>query len=128
MKSFLRLLLTVFLVAGISYTVLCFTMQDNSSELGQAINMYNVFAKEEPKYVKIDNAKGRDEDGYGNYVYQLTSYDAQGNSHPARFTGMGKLKQGHYLKLTTKGTYVSTYEETFQKDMPKVVYDKLSLQ
>lgn len=128
MKRFLRLILTVFLVAGIGYTVLCLTMKDNSSELGQAINMYNVFAKEEPKYVKIDNAKGRDEAGYGNYEYKLTSYDAQGNPHPIQFTGMGKLKQGHYLKLTTKGTYVSTYEEAFQKDIPHVVYDKLSLE
>jgi len=83
--------------------------------------------KREPKYIKIDNSKAKDTDGYGNYTYNLKSYDDNGKEHPVVFTGMGKLKQDHYLELDTKGTYVYTYKEVFKKDIPSDVYTKLNL-
>lgn len=101
-------------------------LKDNTSAAGQAFNQFNILVKEESRYVKIDNAKAVDEDGYGNYNYTLPSYDQKGQEHPIKFTGMGKLKQGHYLKLTTKGTYVITYQEAFEQNIPHNVYEKLN--
>ncbi|ATO45156.1 DUF1093 domain-containing protein [Loigolactobacillus coryniformis] len=41
---------------------------------------------------------GRDEDGYGNYDYQLTSYDSNGKTHPAKFTGTTSLNIGELFE------------------------------
>lgn len=125
MKSIFRFLVSAVVFLGGGFLILCFTMKDNTSELGQAINKINILVPEESRYVKIDNAHAKDEDGYGNYDYTLTSYDKKGNEHPIKFTGMGKLKQDHYLEITTKGTYVETYKETFKDKMPQIVADKI---
>lgn len=126
MRSFLRVFLLGFFLLAIGYFGACIGLKDNTSAAGQAFNKINILVKEEPRYVKIDNAKAVDEDGYGNYNYTLTSYDQKGQAHPIKFTGMGKLKQDHYLKLTTKGTYVITYQEAFEQNIPHNVYEKLN--
>lgn len=126
MRSFLRVFLLGFFLLAIGYFGACIGLKDNTSAAGQAFNKINILVKEEPRYVKIDNAKAVDEDGYGNYSYTLTSYDQNGQEHPIKFTGMGKLKQDHYLKLTTKGTYVITYQEAFEQNIPHNVYEKLN--
>lgn len=126
MRHLFKFLFTIIITLGIAYLFLCMTMIDNPSELGQAVNQFSIIAKEEPKYVKIDNTNARDEAGYGNYEYSLKSYDQKGKEHPVKFTGMGKLKQGHYLKLTTKGTYVITYEEAFENNIPEAAFSKLN--
>lgn len=128
MKSLLKFFLISILIIGGSYLGACLYTKDRSDQFSQALGQYNFLVKREPKYVKIDNSKGRDEDGYGNYQYYLTSYDSEGKSHPIQFTGMGKLKQGHYLKLDTKGAYVYSYEEVFEKTMPKKAFEKVSMQ
>ena len=119
MRSFLRVFLLGIFLLVIGYLGACVGLKDNTSAAGQAFNQFNILVKEEPRYVKIDNAKAVDEDGYGNYNYTLPSYDQKGQEHPIKFTGMGKLKQGHYLKLTTKGTYVITYQEAFEQNIPQ---------
>lgn len=111
---------------ALAYTLVCILNKDNPSAFGQAVNQFSIFVKEEPKYVKIDNAKGKDKAGYGNYEYALTGYDPNGNSHPVEFTGHEKLKQDHYLRLDTKGSYVITYSEAFENEMPKDVFNKLN--
>lgn len=126
MRSFLRVFLLGFFLLAIGYFGACIGLKDNTSAAGQAFNKINILVKEEPRYVKIDNTKAVDEDGYGNYNYTLTSYDQKGQEHPIKFTGMGKLKQDHYLKLTTKGTYVITYQEAFEQNIPHNVYEKLN--
>lgn len=126
MKNLFKFLLSLILIMSAGYLFLCISMKNNPGEMGQAVNKFNILAKEEPRYVKIDNTHARDEDGYGNYKYNLKSYNEQGIEQPIEFTGMGKLKQGHYLKLTTKGTYVITYEEAFENSIPKEAYDRLN--
>ncbi|WP_334352730.1 YxeA family protein [Companilactobacillus sp. HBUAS56257] len=126
MRSILKFLVSAVVFLGAGFLILCFTMKDNTSELGQAVNKINILVREEPRYVKIDNSNAKDEAGFGNYEYNLTSYDQNGNAHPIKFTGMGKLKQGHYLEITAKGTYVETYKETFKDKMPQVVADKIN--
>ena len=118
MKSFSKFFLLLVAFIGGTYLAACAYAKTNTSDLAQAVNSHSILATREAKYVKIDNAHGRDEDGYGNYIYTLTSYNKDGQEQEVRFTGMGKLKQGHYLKLDTKGTYIITYEEAFPKDMP----------
>jgi hypothetical protein len=36
---------------------------------------------------------GRDEDGYGNYDYQLTSYDSNGKPHPGLLMAVVKCRK-----------------------------------
>jgi len=127
MRSFLRVFLLGIVVVVIAYFGACFATKDSTSQAAQAFNAYNVLVKREPRYVKIDNKEAKDDDGYGNYTYDLKSYDDDGNEHPIKFMGMGKLKQGHYLELDTKGSYVYSYKEVFKKDMPSDVYTKLNL-
>lgn len=128
MRKLLKVLLSTIFLMGLAYSIAGNAMKDDPSEMGQAFNKFNIFAKEESKYVKIDNSNAHDEYGYGNYEYDLKSYDSAGQAHPLKFTGMGKLKQGRYLELDTKGTYVITYREVFEKDLPNGVYQKLNLQ
>lgn len=125
MKSLLKFLLISALIIGGSYLGACLYTKDRTDQFSQALGQYNFLVKREPRYVKIDNSKGQDEAGFGNYEYTLTSYDADGHPHQAKFTGMGKLKQAHYLKLDTKGAYVYSYEEAFKNNMPKKAFSKL---
>ncbi|AUI72005.1 YxeA family protein [Companilactobacillus alimentarius] len=127
MRSFLRLFLLAIFILGVGYLGACAYNKDNTSESAQALNKYNILVKREARYVKIDNSNAKDKDGYGNYTYDLKGYDKDGHSHPTSFMGMGKLKQDHYLKLDTKGTYVYSYKEVFKKDIPSDVYTKLNL-
>lgn len=127
MRSLLRVFLLGISVMVIAYFGACLVAKDGTSQVAQAFNAYNVLAKREARYFKIDNANSRDEDGYGNYTYNLKSYDDEGKEHPIEFMGMGKLKQDHYLELDTKGSYVYSYKEVFKKDMPSDVYTKLNL-
>lgn len=127
MRSLLRVFLLGLVVMMVGYFGACFYSKDNTSQVAQAFNAYNVLVKREPKYVKIDNKSAKDTEGYGNYTYDLKSYDKDGQEHPIQFLGMGKLKQGHYLELDTKGSYVYSYKEVFQKDIPSDVYTKLNL-
>lgn len=128
MRSFLRVFLLGIVVIGLGYLGACVYTKDNTSQAAQAFNGYNILVKREPKFVKIDNTEAKDDDGYGNYTYDLKSYDDNGNEHPIKFMGMGKLKQDHYLELDTKGSYVYSYKEVFKKDIPSDVYTKLNLQ
>lgn len=128
MKSLLKFLLITVLIIGGSYVGACLYTKDRTDQFSQALGQYNFMVKRESKFVKIDNNKGNDEDGYGNYEYNLISYDSEGKAHDVKFTGMGKLKQNHYLKLDTKGAYVYSYEEAFKSNMPKKAYDKLQTQ
>ena len=127
MRSFLRVFLLGIVIIGLGYLGACFYTKDNTSQVSQAFNNYNILVKREPRYVKIDNKDAKDKDGYGNYTYNLKSYDQDGIEHPIEFMGMGKLKQNHYLKLDTKGSYVYSYKEVFKKDIPSDVYTKLNL-
>ena len=127
MRSFLRVFLLGIVILGMGYLGVCAYAKDNTSQAAQSFNAMNVLVKREPKYVKIDNRNAKDEDGYGNYTYDLKSYDADGKQHAIKFMGMGKLKQGHYLKLDTKGSYVYSYKEVFKNDIPSDVYTKLNL-
>lgn len=125
MKQLLKFLILPMTIIGIVYIGACAYTKDRTDEFSQAMGQFNFLVKEEPRFVKIDNSKGKDEDGYGNYEYTLTSYDKDSNKHPIKFTGMGKLKQGHFLEVTAKGGYVITYREVFKNDMPNNVYNKL---
>jgi uncharacterized protein (TIGR01655 family) len=128
MKNLLKFLLIAALIIGGSYIGACLYTKDRTDQFSQALGQYNFLVKREPKYVKIDNSKAADKDGYGNYTYDLTSYDKNGDAHKVEFMGMGKLKQGHYLKLDTKGAYVYSYRESFKSDMPSKAYNQLQTQ
>lgn len=128
MRSYLRVFLFGIFLLGMGYLGLCAYAKDNPGQNAQAFNRYNILVKHEAKYVKIDNKNAKDNDGFGNYDYKLTSYDKNGKKKQIEFTGMKKLKQGHFLKLDTKGNYVYSYKEVFKKDIPSDIFTKLNLQ
>lgn len=125
MKSLLKFLFISIIIIGAAYVGTCIYTKDSTDQFSQAMGQYNFLVKREPKYVKIDNTNAKDEDGYGNYTYDLTSYDSNGDPHKIKFMGMGKLKQNHYLKLDTKGAYVYSYAEAFKNNIPQKAYNKL---
>ncbi|MGR3741182.1 YxeA family protein [Companilactobacillus sp. DQM5] len=128
MKRTIEIIIGIVLFFGIVVGFATIYCKDKSDDISMTINQANPFLKEQPVYVKIDNTKGADEDGYGNYVYTLTGYKKDGSAIKVKFVGMGKLKQDHYLKLSAKGTSTQTYNETFIKDMPSKVQDKFKSQ
>ena len=123
MMKFLKgLFLTVATVFILLFAV-SFVTKIKTDEYSQMINHLNPMLKTESVYVKIDNSDSYDE-GHGNYIYSLTGYSETGRRQPVVFTGMGKLKDQHFLKLTTKGSYVSTYEEVQPKQSPMLLTKK----
>lgn len=123
MKFFKNLVLTVIAVAAVLF-VISFSTKTKTDEFSQVINQLNPMLKTESVYVKIDNSDSYDE-SHGNYIYSLTGYSASGRKQPVVFTGMGKLKDQHFLKLTTKGSYVSTYAEVLPKQIPHAAYERV---
>lgn len=126
MKKIITTVVIVLGVIAISFGGLSFYAKDKTDSISTSFNAINPLIKKEALYVKIDNKNAVDKDGYGNYEYNLVGYRKNGKSQKIKFTGMKKLKQGHYLKLTTLGTFVKSYEETFIKDMPKAVVEKIN--
>ena len=118
MRPYLRLIMLFTVILGGAYLAACHYAKNSDSQVAQTINTYSVLAPKETKYVKVDNTKAKDHNGYGNYEYSLTSFDKDGAPQKVKFTGTGKLKQGHYLKLKTKGTHVKTYQEVTPDHMP----------
>ncbi|MQS76643.1 YxeA family protein [Companilactobacillus halodurans] len=127
MRSYLRVFLLGIFLLGLGYLGGCLYAKNNTSEVAQIFNKFNILAKRESRYVRIDNKNAKDKDGYGNYTYNLKSYDKKGKEAPISFTGMGKLKSGHYLKIDTKGSYVYTYKEVFKKDIPSNIFKRVQM-
>lgn len=126
MKKFLTITGIILGLILISFGGISVYAKDKTDPISMSFNSINPLVKKEALYVKIDNKNAVDKDGYGNYEYDLVGYRKDGTSQRIKFTGMKKLKQDHYLKLTTMGTFVKSYEETFIKDMPKAVTEKIN--
>ena len=125
MKKFINVLLVGLIVLGLGYYMAGSFLKNKTSDFAQNFNQYNLLADKGPRFVKVDNQKAFDYDGYGDYTYYLKSYDRQSRPHYIEFTGNGKLKQGQYIKLDTRGTYVKAYKKVSQHALPYNVSRKL---
>lgn len=126
MKKFITTTVIILGLVAVSFGGLSVYAKGRTDSVSTSFNAINPLVKKEALYVKIDNRNAIDKDGYGNFEYDLIGYRKNGKPQRIKFTGMKKLKQGHYLKLTTLGTFVKSYEETFTKDMPKAVVEKIN--
>ena len=90
---------------------------DASGEFAQIVDRLNPLVKEGNVYVKT--AQPLEVNGYGTAHYRQVAADEKGNKRTIEFSGMSKLKQGHYLKLENKGAFVKTYEEVQKEEIPK---------
>lgn len=125
MKKFTNIFFTALIFIGLGYFMTGTFLKDQTSDFAQSFNKYNLLADKGPKFVKVDNQVAADYDGEGNYTYYLKSYDRQSRPHYVEFTGYGKLKQGQYIKLDTRGTHVKSYKKVSRDSLPYNVSRKL---
>ena len=86
-------------------------------EIAQIIDQMNPFVPTTDMYVKTTHPESVN--SYGTAFYKQTAADEKGKTRKIQFTGISQLKLDHYLKLTTKGQHVETYEEVNKDSVPK---------
>ncbi|ETT81438.1 YxeA family protein [Viridibacillus sp. FSL R5-0477] len=86
-------------------------------------DMLNPFIHQKDVFVKIDQT-GKKID-QKTYEYALDGINEDGKKIKITFTAGKQLREGAYLKVDTKRTYVKSWEEVKLNDIPSVVRDKL---
>lgn len=86
-------------------------------------DMLNPFIPHKDVFVKIDQA-GKKLD-QSTYKYALEGINEDGKKIKITFTASKQLREGAYLKVDTKRTYVKSWEEVQPNDMPTVAQKKL---
>jgi len=124
MKLFKTLAVTVVLIAGLGFGITQLTKNSNSEFAGLA-DQLNPFLKAGTVYVKINEPSFIE---HGNGTYKQTAVDAEGNTRPITYTGMGVLKKDHYLALQNKGAYVKSYAEVQPNEIPTKALNVLKTQ
>ena len=84
----------------------------------EEFDQINIFAKSEVRYVHIT------EDGElldKRYSYTLPAINDRGSERPITFTSAHNLRKNAFLKLETKGGYVSDWIEVTFESMPEAV-------
>ncbi len=126
MKKLSAIIFPTIIILICGYLIICSGIKNRTSEFAQDFNQYNVLAKREPKYIKINYVTEPDKDGYS--TYYLRGYDRYSKAHDLEFTSDDDFKDGQYLKLDTKGSYVDDYQKVSVNGMPYKVYHKLHMQ
>ncbi|EOT43088.1 MULTISPECIES: YxeA family protein [Enterococcus] len=117
LKRLIKGAVGVTLILGVLIGGALIFSDDASGEFAQTIDRMNPFVKEGNIYVKTTQPK--DVNDYGTAHYRQVAADEEGNKRTIEFSGMSKLKQGHYLKLENKGAFVKKYEEISKNEIPK---------
>lgn len=125
MKKFTNIFFIALICLGTVYFITGSFLKSKTSNFAQGFNKYNLVAEKDSKFIKIDTNAATDYDAAGNYTYYLKSYDRQSKPHFIQFTGVGKLKEGQYVKLDTRGTHVKSYKKVSRDSLPYNVSRKL---
>ncbi|MFJ8064614.1 YxeA family protein [Psychrobacillus sp. NPDC096426] len=99
--------------------ILCFSLLVKN----ELADMLNPFILQKDVFVKIDET-GKKVDPK-TYEYALEGINEDGKKIKIVFTASKQLREGAYLKIDTKRTYVKSWEEVQQSDLPSVVRDKI---
>lgn len=118
-KKLLGLLLVLGLVLG---GITLFT-RNSSSEVAGILDQLNPLVKKSELYVKTKAPDSVNE--YGTASYQQTAAASDGKTREITFSGLKVLKEDHYLKLTSKGAHVETYEEVTRAEVPEAALEKI---
>lgn len=86
-------------------------------------DMLNPFIPQKDVFVKIDQI-GEKIDPQ-TYEYILEGFNEDGKKVQIAFTASKQLREGAYLKVDTKRTFVKSWEEVQLKDIPSVARNKL---
>ncbi|MFJ7970881.1 YxeA family protein [Psychrobacillus sp. NPDC096389] len=86
-------------------------------------DMLNPFIPQKDVFVKIDQI-GEKIDSQ-TYEYTLEGINEDGKKVQIAFTASKQLREGAYLKVDTKRTFVKSWEEVQLKDIPSVARNKL---
>lgn len=89
----------------------------------ELVDMLNPFIPQKDVYVKI--AQMGEKIDPKTYEYVLEGINEDGKKVQIVFTASKQLREGAYLKVDTKRTYVKSWEEVQQNEIPSVVRDKL---
>ncbi|MGO3899397.1 MAG: YxeA family protein [Lactiplantibacillus argentoratensis] len=126
-KGIIGLLAVIIMVSvGVSFVVPTMT-KNQGSEFAMAVDNLNPFVKVQTVYGRTTRAISHSTGQMGEdvYTYRMLTSDAQGKQRCLTFTADHRLKQGHYLKIETKGQNVNSWEavETHQvpADIQKVL-------
>ncbi|MGM7634975.1 YxeA family protein [Bacillus sp. Hm123] len=87
-------------------------------------DMLNPFIPKKDVFVEIDEP-GEKVDA-STFEYTLQGVNEDGEETTVTFTASKELREGAYLKLTTKRTYVKSWEEVQVDEMPAAVRDKMN--
>lgn len=86
-------------------------------------DMLNPFIPQKDVYVKIDETEKMI--SKTKFEYTLEGMNEDGKKAEVTFTASKPLREGAYLKIDTKRTYVKSWEEVQMNDMPSVVQKNL---
>lgn len=86
-------------------------------------DMLNPFIPQKDVFVKIDQIGEKIDPK--TYEYILEGINEDGKKVQIAFTASKQLREGAYLKVDTKRTYVKSWEEVQLKEIPQFVRDKL---
>lgn len=118
-------IMTIVLIVPIGFTYL---MPDESgmatSELKQLVDRFNPLVAEQDVYVKTANQYGTQQEP-GGYLYTQTGINEEEEEVTLSFFAGHQLREDAYLKLATKGKYVSEWEEVAASEIPSAIKDKL---
>lgn len=116
MKKLIKGLLGLVLVVGIGCGALVIGTHNATGGLAQIVDRYNPLVPAESVYIKTTDPQSVN--GFGTAHYKQTAVNAAGKSRTIEFDGLQKLRTNYYVKLDSKGAYVSTYEKVDQNAVP----------
>ncbi|MBC1520114.1 YxeA family protein [Listeria aquatica] len=123
MKKLIGWILGFVVIVGLALGGAKLMTANQSGEMAGIIDRFNPLVKEEAVYVKTSKPVNVDE--HGNANYKLTAVNQDGKTRTIEFMAMGELKQDRFLKLSSKGAYVETYEEVPREKLPDKAMEKL---
>ncbi|MFC5450879.1 YxeA family protein [Paenibacillus aestuarii] len=77
---------------------------------------------QEGKKVQVRTSGG---DMVDSYLYHTKAYDKNGSEKTVDFSAIKMLRKDAYLRVYTKGSGVSSYEEVKQDEVPSKALEKL---
>lgn len=104
--------------------------KNRGSELAMAIDNVNPAVKTETVYADTTIKPVRHYIGGGGeheYVYEMQTYNQKGEARKLHFESQWVLKPHRYLKITTKGQNVETWEAVDRGNVPSGVRQNLMM-
>ena len=124
-KIALTLVIIMGMIAVLPATLKAVVPETEGSDIGQQLDRFNPFIKEENRYVKTADKYGTPQSP-GGYNYSQKSVNDEGEVTDITFYAGGKLKENAYLKLDSKGSFVESWEEVPEKDVPEKALAQLT--